>query len=319
MGALLDSSGTVTITLGEGPMSFSAEKVSIDVWVWPTEKWNVYPNAEGPSIPNTGITIEVWYKFRNTGSRAEFCYECQTISDEPGMAPGDKIRTPWNVVEAGAEFTHKHWLVFGLFGAQVKNWIYARPVGGGAETLVIPEYDFRVDTYSPEAGTKQFTRIYTWPKDVYLYGSAEDDLEIYWAGTLDFALLEFDINTFIVGSSFKCHLNDQTIIEGTQYDSAKFSKDIKSILRNGLNHILVEVSYLSMAHWTVNVKITIKYSCTQAEQDQLDQEHPAPKPQCPSGQHWNSWLNMCVPDWFEIAVVATGGIAALYLLTRRSK
>jgi hypothetical protein len=262
----------------------SAEKVIIDV-LTQDERFNVYPTHGAPSTPNTGTDVEVHYRFRNTGARAEFCFRLQTISDEPGMPPGDIISTPWDLVEAGAEHVHVHYLIFGAYGANVKTWMYARPPGGGSEQVVIPEYDFKINTYAPDQppGSKKRTRVYTWAKDVYLWGSAEDDIDVRWAGTLDSASLEFEIETFIVGSSFKCHLNDQTIIEGAQYDSAKFTKDIMSVIKNGLNHILVEVSYLSTAHWTVNVKITVMYTCTDEEESQLP-----PPPTLPPGEFpWN--------------------------------
>ena len=134
-----------TISSGGGPDTYSATKNSIIV-ITPDGMFNVYPPVQGPTAPNNGCTVEVDYRFTNTGPRAEFCFKCQTVSDEPGMPPGDIISTPWDIVEPGQLHFHAHWLRFGAYGALVKTWIYARPPGGGAEQLVIPEYDFRIDT-----------------------------------------------------------------------------------------------------------------------------------------------------------------------------
>jgi hypothetical protein len=59
---------------------------------------------------------------------------------------------------------------------------------------------------------------------------------------------------------------------------------------------------------------------TQAQFDDMTKQYDkiTGTPACPIGQHYSSIVRMCVPDWFEIAVIGGAG-AGLYLITRKRK
>jgi uncharacterized repeat protein (TIGR02543 family) len=58
---------------------------------------------------------------------------------------------------------------------------------------------------------------------------------------------------------------------------------------------------------------------TQAQYDDIDSQYAkiTSTPTCPTGQHYSSIVRMCVPDWFEVAVIGGVGIGAYALLGRK--
>ncbi len=155
MPALLDQTGSAQFKVAgeDGNGLVSGDIKFIDVVTLDGRFNNICPGGvatlpnDGSKLPN-GYSAEVHMRYTNTGSRAEFCFKLQTISDEPGQDPGDIIATRWDIVEAGQESVHVHWLQFGLFGAQVRVWLYAREVGGIEQK--VDECITKIDTRPPD-------------------------------------------------------------------------------------------------------------------------------------------------------------------------
>lgn len=160
--------------------------------------------------------------------------------------------------------------------------------------------------------TKKYTKKITiWDNHkVYFGGRTDTDFLVSWRGTLESALLKFSIDTFIIGTSFKVWLNNNLIIEGTQYvDRPEFSKDVKDILNNGINNIAVEVSWLGVPYFEVSTSLEYSYTCTESEEEEIKDELDEWKKE----HDEYDWQDIALElgKWALIAGVA---IAGLYFL-----